>query len=323
FLLEGDRQKAAHFLKEYSELIDNENVNDLLHFNNYVLEYARQIKNLPLFLDSLVKGRLDILPMLSAQELLNFEMSEFRIRWNNNCGWREKLFWLGYNLPEYYKLEFPLCYHTIKEIFDVLLELDRKDSLGPFKRIFSELVVYIGRLKDKIDKYLLYLPDSCIDERCYWEKQKAFLRKVQNNNEPEMNLRDLSEGIFKHLRNIKDIQLQHGNPLPAIEADLDIADECMGLIQQVQDASIKQYCRQTMEQHTNDASHDLERFQAHPGSHVYVLRLARYALFLGDHEKAKKYFDDFLQSKISVLHYAHWIQHFHHELNQFFRHSVK
>ena len=84
----------------------------------------------------------------------------------------------------------------------------------------------MGRLKEDISSYILDLPDYCVDERCYWEKQKAYLRKIQQNNDPQTNLKDLFEGIFEHLRNIKDIQLQHGNPLPAIEADLNIADEC-------------------------------------------------------------------------------------------------
>jgi hypothetical protein len=106
--------------------------------------------------------------------------------------------------------------------------------------------------------------------------------------------------------------------LQAIGADLDIVDECMGVIQQVQEPSIIPYFRQTMERHLNDAITDLAKFRSHPATNEYVLRIARYALSLGDREKAKNYFNDFLQSKISVFHYADWIQRYHNDLAQFF-----
>lgn len=323
YLLMNDRQNATQLLIAYSELIDKENVDDLLYFHNYRIEYARQIKARALFLESLVTGRIELLPKISEQERLVFEISELRIRWNNSCGWDEKLFCLGHNLPEYLNLEFPLCYYTVKEMFDILFKLARRNNLEPFAGLFSQLIEFMGRSKKDINSYLLDLPDYCVDERCYWEKQKAYLRKIQQNNDSQTNLRDLFEGLFEHLRNIKDIQLQHGNPLPAIEADLNIADECMGVIQQVREPSIMPYFRQTMERHINDASTDLEKFRSHPVFNEYSLRIARYALFLGDQEKAKDYFTVFLQSKISIFHYADWIQRYYHDLAQFFNRPVE
>lgn len=92
----------------------------------------------------------------------------------------------------------------------------------------------MGHSKPQIINHIINLPDYCVDERCYWEKQSAYLRKIQKNNTPKTDLEELFNVIFGHMRNIKDIQLQHGNPLLAIEADLDIADECMGIITQLQ-----------------------------------------------------------------------------------------
>ena len=323
YLLMGDRPNASQFMNAYSELIDKENVDDLLSFHNYRIEYARQIKDRTLFLEALVMGRIELLPKISEQERLHFEISELRIRWNSGCGWEEKLFRLAHHFPEYLKLEFPDCYYTLKEMYNILLELARKNNLGPFEGLFSQLVEFMGRSKEDIDRYLLDLPDYCAYERCYWEKQKACLLKVQQKFEPQKQLTDIFEDIFEHLRNIKDIQLQHGNPLPAIEADLDIADESMAVIQQVQEPSVIPYFRQTMERHVNDACIDLAKFCSHPESSNYALRVARYSLFLGHELKAKKYFDDFLQSKNSVFHYAAWIQRYYNDLAEFFNRPVK
>ena len=53
YLFLGENKNAASFLDKYSNLIDKDNIDDLLKFNNYKLEYARQIKNKVLFLDEI------------------------------------------------------------------------------------------------------------------------------------------------------------------------------------------------------------------------------------------------------------------------------
>ena len=319
YLLLGDNKNALLFLGKYSDLIDKDNIDDLLRFNNYKLEYARQIKDKIFLLDTLSQGRIEILPKIPVQEQLVFEISELRIRWNNKCGWNKKLFWVRHSLPEYLKLEFPVRYLMIKEIFNVLLYLARTNNLGQFRELFSQLLNFIERSKKDIDLYVLELPDYCVDERCFWEKEKAFLRKIQKADKPQINLIDFYEGMFEHLRNIKDMQLQHGNPLPAIEADLNVADECMGVIQAIRDIAVIDYLRKNMQKHLDNACRDFEKFRRHPALNEYIVRIARYALFLGDEKRAKEYFDDFVRSKISIYHYALWIQNYYKELDSEFR----
>ena len=319
YLLYEDNKNAALFLDKYSNVIDKDNIDDLLKFNNYMLEYARQTENKVLFLDALTKGRIEILPKISYPEKLAFEISELRIRYNAHCGWDEKLFWIGHYLPEYLKLEFPDRYLTLKEVFNILRDLTKTNNLGPFAEIFSKLLAFMGQSKEDIDRYLLDLPDYCVYERCFWEKERAFLRKIQKNDEPRTSLIDLFEGVFEHLRNIKDIQLQHGNPLFAIEADLNIADECMGVICDIRGNSIVDYLRKNLLKHLNDACKDLEKFRRHPVSNEYIVRIARYALFLGEKKRAKEYYNDFVHSKISIYHYASWIQKYYEVLNKEFQ----
>ena len=319
YLLTGDNKNAASFLDEYSNLIDKDNIDDLRKFNNYKLEYARQIKNKILFLDTLTQGRIEILPKIPAQEQLVFEISELRIRWNTQYGWDEKLFWVRHYLPEYLKLEFPARHFVLKEVFNILRDLAKTNNLGPFADLFSQLLDFMGRSKKDIDQYVHELPDYCVDERCFWEKENAFLRKVQKTDEPQINLIDFYDGMFDHLRNIKDIQLQHGNPLPAIEADLNITDEGMGVAQEIRDIAVINYLRKNMQKHLDNACKDLEKFRRHPASNEYIVRIARYALFLGNKERAREYFDDFVRSKISIYHYASWIQNYYKELQAGFR----
>ena len=222
-------------------------------------------------------------------------------------------------LPEYLKLEFPARYHAIKEFFNVLYNPAKINNLGPFTNLFSQLLAFMRKSKEDIDRYLLDLPDYCVYERFDWEKERASLRRIQKADQLQINLIDFYEGIFEHLRNIKDIQLQCGNPLLAIETDLNIADECMWVICDIREKPIIDYLQKNLLRHLDDACKDLERFRRHPISNEYIVRIARYALFLGDKERAKEYYDDFARSKISINHYASWIQNYYKELNSEFQ----
>ncbi|MDP8315732.1 MAG: hypothetical protein RAP70_11800 [Candidatus Celaenobacter antarcticus] len=318
YLLNDDIKNATSFLNEYSNLIDKDNIDDLLRFNNYKLEYARQTKNKIILLDTLTQGRIEIFPKISAQEQFMFEISELRIRYNSGIGWDEKLFWVRSFLPEYLKLEFPDRYLALKEVFTILRDLARTNNLGPFADLFSQLIDFMRQSNDDINQYILDLKDYCVYERCSWEKEKVFLRRVLIADEPHINPIDFYEGMFEHLRNIKDILLQHGNPLSAIEADLNIADECMWEIPKIKDVNVRDYLQKNMQKHLDNACKDLENFRQHPTANEYVVRIARYTLFLGNKERAQEYFDDFQRSKISIDHYAAWIQKYYGELNHEF-----
>ena len=318
YLLINDNANAISYFSRYSELIDKENIDDLLKFNNYSLEYARQTRNRAFHIETLVRGRIEILPRLTEQERYVFEVSELRIRWNSQCGWDEQLFWLSYYLSEYLKLKFPSRYYLIKEVFIILRDLAKSNNLGPFAILFSQLLQFMEQSKQDIDQYLIDLPDYCVDERCFWEKEKAFLRKIQRTNESQRSFKEFCEGLFEHLHNIKAIQLQHGNPLSAIEADLNVADECMGLAQAIQEETIIAYLQQRLKEHLNQACNDLEQFRGHPVTNEYALRIAMYALFVDNKEKAKRYFDDFAQSKVSIHHYANWLQQYYQDLSKVF-----
>ncbi len=323
YLLNGDIKNAASFLDEYSNLIDKDNIDDLLRFNNYKLEYGRQTKNIILLLDTLTQGRIEILPRISTQKQLVFEISELRIRWNSGYGWDEKLFWVRRSLPKYLKLEFPTRYLVLKEVFNILRDLAKTKNLGAFTELFSQLRDSMRSSKKDIDWYVLELPDYCVYERFFWEKEKAFLRGIQKIDEPTIYSIGFYEDMFEHLRNIKEIQLHHGNPFLSIEADLNIADECMWVAQGIRDIAVIDYLRKNMQKHLDNACRDLEKFQRYPPSNEYIVRIARYALFLGDKERARKYLDDFVRSKISIYHYAAWIQKYYKELeNEFQRQST-
>lgn len=74
-----------------------------------------------------------------------------------------------------------------------------------------------------------------------------------------------------------------------------------------------------MREYLDNVCKDLEKFRRHPASNAYIVRIARYALFLGNRKQAKEYFDDFVRSKISIYHYKVGIQRYYMELESIFQ----
>ena len=117
-----------------------------------------------------------------------------------------------------------------------------------------------------------------------------------------------------HLRNIKDIHAEHGNYIESTDADLNIVDEAMAAATNLENPDMKGQMRNIMQEHFQVAIEQIERFKLHPETNIQKLRAAKYALFLGDKELARKYFEDFKQSKFSIHHYFIWLQKYYNEL---------
>lgn len=310
----GDPSEATLYHDEYFSLIDPQNVDDLLKFNNYKLVFARQINDRAMLLKAIEEGRIQILPMIPFNEKLSFDISELRIRFSHQIGWGEKLFEVWHHFEDYSKLDFPEKYHAFKEILIILENLFRSNNLGPFRQMFEDILNYFERASAEIEDYILNLPDYCVYERCDWEKEKVFLRRVVKGLiTPEMEFKNIQSRLG-HLRNIKDIHAEHGNYIESTDADLNIVDEAMAAATNLENPDMKGQMRNIMQEHFQVAIEQIERFKLHPETNIQKLRAAKYALFLGDKELARKYFEDFKQSKFSIHHYFIWLQKYYNEL---------
>ena len=312
-LLDGNTAKARSILEEYAGLIDRTNVYDLLKLNNYYLGFARQAKDQALLLQALETGRVQIIPKLSLSETLAFEASELRIRWNEKIEWQKALSLAETRINDYFRLDFPEQYCALKEIFLVLKELYKCNQLGQFGRMLERLVRYRQEVDAAIEAYLQKLPDYCIFERCNWEKERAELLRF-NPISTEAQYLSLLKQIIRHLENIKDTQLQHRNPLKAIEADLAIADEIMAQVTQTGSTAVENEFKPVAAQYTFAAVEAVQRFGDHPQTWEYNLRIARYALFLGEKELARRFFRAFKDAGVSIQHYADWLRVYYEQL---------
>jgi len=83
YLLDGEMSKAEYLFRDYRSMIDFDNIDDVLMWDNYSLAYYRQrgdLKNLKKVYDD---GAEHLPARLSPEELLAYRISELRMRWNN------------------------------------------------------------------------------------------------------------------------------------------------------------------------------------------------------------------------------------------------
>jgi tetratricopeptide (TPR) repeat protein len=318
-LLNGEHDRAASALEEYNALVDQSITEELVKLYNYHLAYARQTGDRPLFAKTLRHGQTRIVPRLSYQQRLIFEVCELRIRYNGQVGWMKTLRMVEARLDDYFDLDFPQQYWALKEIFGVLRSLAQSNHLGSFRKAFVRIVRYMEGIDGQIRDYLEVLPDYCVFERCSWEKERAWLLKFRKELGSKKQYLGMLKQMVTHLENIKDIHLQHRNPLEAIEADLNIVDEAMAQITQTGDSEVMGWGRPVMAQRVAQASDSVKFFANHPKTVEYNLRIARYALFLGDRALAKYHFKAFRESGVNVDHYASWLQDYYIVLKEAFQ----
>lgn len=313
-LLNGDRNEAKLYLDEYSGFVDPQNVDDLLKLHNYKLEFARQVEDKAMFVEALEEGRAQILPMISSKERLFFEVMELRIRSNNQIGLDEQLLEIQHYFSDYSTLELPEKYRAFKEIFIILEKLFWSSNLGSYRQMFECIWDYFEKAPVEIENYILSLPDYCVDERCYWENERVFLRRfVKGHITQEMEFKNIRSRL-EELKNIKGIHIDHGNHIEAIEAGLNIVDEAMACIANLKNANMKSQIRDIMQKQLRMAIEEIENFKVHPATNVLKIRAARYALFLNDRDVARHYFEGFRRSGVSIYHYAHWLQQYYDQL---------
>jgi len=318
YLLNGLYGMAQRELNNYKGFIETANVYDHLRFINYQMTYSRQISDTEMMLGTLEQINNEIYPELPSDQQLILKSNELRIRWNLNYKWDEILSWIEDHLSEYQNLPFPDNYYTLKEAYNILFDLAKVNKVGEFRKLFSKLIVFMGEIKADISQYIISIPDYCVNERCNWEYQLVFLSKVRRANKPNITLIDFHKRNFKHMSNIKDISLEHNNPLFAIKADMDIAEECMGGIRGTTNQDVIGYLKNTMLEHMDSVYKEIGNFEKKPQSFSFLIRISMYSLYLGDIERSKQYFNKFEESNININHYSKWIKDYYIFLKKYF-----
>ena len=282
--------KAEKWIEKYRAKIDENNANDLLEFDNLMLDYFRQSGDKAKLLSAIEQGRSLLYPKITEQQKLVYDISELRIRWNLQLLGPGHLAYIEQQLDKYLLLDLGERYQALKEIHSVLERLKDMNVLDPFLHFHERVLHILREMESEIGDHLVSLPEYCVNEKCYWLKELVYLQKIDKTNYD-------FEQVLQRLNNLKDTLSKNENYLEAMRAGLDISDEAMF---QKKNEIVWQSVQQTIK--------ELERFKGHPVEAECFIRIARYAFFVEQYQCAKEYFNRFEKKGVSSQHFADWIQ---------------
>lgn len=312
-LKKGNKQDAIKYFQEYETLFQDKTLNDMIEEFNLHLEFSRQNKNnyetSKVILDRYEK----IYPLLSKERQIIFDVNILRMMFNNKMNFEFVMNRINDNIDRYFTLKMPEKYFALKEINIPLREI-QFPQCHKYALVNNQINEYMTKkaLKD-IEIYINKLKDYEVNQRCKMEQEKV---SIQREWIKPYNFDD----IYSSMRDIKDIYRKNGMVIETIFIDLDIANECYAQDNYFQN-NIKPIPKMKMEEHVQLADERLMKLKKYPRIAEGNIRLAVYYMFLNEEEKAKKHLEAFEEAKISIHHFALWIQKDYERLCQKFKHN--
>jgi tetratricopeptide (TPR) repeat protein len=294
--LEKNYEKAKMWIADYRCQIDTSNVNDLHEFINFNLDYYRQKGDNEKILSTIETGRSVLYPKLTDKKKILYDIRELRIRWNSHFLKPSFLIHIEKQLDKYLILDLSDRYFSLKEINGILLRLKSMDELGPFLSFHEIVSHHLHEMESEIEKYLLTLPEYCVNDKCTWLLELASIRKIDGDQYDYQK-------VLQRLTDLKNTRLKSGNYLECLMVGLNICDEAM-----------YQKKKDLVWQSTQQSIKELERFKGHAIEAQCFIRIAYYANYVGQQKCAEDFFQRFLKTGISIDHFADWIQAYYTDL---------
>lgn len=299
-LQKGDKQKAIQYFQEYETLFQDKTLNDMIEEFNLRLEISRQNKNNYEISKVILDGYKKIYPLLSKERQIIFDIKILRMMFNNKMNFDLVMNRINDNIDKYFTLKMPEKYFALKEINIPLREI-QFPHCHKYAIVHNRINEYMTKnaLKD-IEIYINELKDYEVHQRCRMELEKVSVQKewIKPYN---------FDAIYSSMRDIKDIYQKNGMPIEAIFIDLNIAKECSAPDNCFQN-NIKTIPKIKMEEHVRLADEGLMKLKKYPRVAEGNIRLAVCYMLLNEKAKAKKHFEAFEEAKISIHHFASWIQ---------------
>ncbi len=190
YLLDGETSRAESLFRDYRSMIDFNNIDDVLMWDNYRLAYYRQCGDLNNLKKVYDDGAAQFAARLTPEERLAFQISELRMRWNNRIEWEEPLNNVCQHLGEYFALPFPGSFLAAKELCFIMKGLDEQQNPLYDSGLVTQLIAFLRKTAPELDRHLQSLPDEFVHERFNFTKDKAWLLQIlfdPSGKSPEQN----------------------------------------------------------------------------------------------------------------------------------------
>jgi len=294
-VLDHKLEDESKYIQQYQSFIDSKNLNDLMEYYNFLIEYYRQKGDKYNLSKTLEKSEEKTYSMMSRKEQLISDIYQLRIRWNNELLYSVVLDKIESQYIEYLNFSQVEKFNCYIEIHCVLQALRETGLLGTHIDMYNTNKENIGILLPELKEYFFKIPECCVSERCMtmWN----IVRANKCNSDYD------KDEVLRVLKDIKDTYSKHGNFIEAFNTGLDICDEA--LFQ-------KKY--EEMWKFTKLAIYETKQLSGHPVVTPAFIRIACYAYNAGELDISRDYVKLYEETGINISHYADWIQNYYNGL---------
>lgn len=161
-----DKSRVREYVQEYQRLFQDETLNDMMEEFNLRLEIARQNINNNKISKVILDEYKKIHPLLSRERQAFFDVNILRMMFNNQMNFDLIMNHIYDNIDDYFALNMPERYFTLKEINIPLSEV-QFPHCHKYALIHNQINEYMMKYALKeINEYLYKLKDFEVHERC-------------------------------------------------------------------------------------------------------------------------------------------------------------
>jgi len=339
YVRNGELEKASRTFEKFKTEFSNGGIYDKARFFSYQVVYGRQIGNRSLILDSIAAILIDVIPSLPKKSQLIMLVSTLKAVYDlspitpmltinsltvtmpdvhdNLTQLLTLLYAVRQKWEEISMLPFEKLFELNKELFYILTRLADSNLIEPFRQIYGELCSFFRDSIDSIDRKVLSLGEPFVYERWQWENNRLFAARFFQK---EMNQAEWPGYLTKVVDHMEDLiqELDDNDAvLLSVEAKLNLVDEVLATIDHQRGSSIQNKLIEKSRKYLAEADRQITEIGNHVSFCSSYIRIAFYAMTLGECSLCSKYYNSFLATGIAVQQFSQWIRQYFAEVERY------
>lgn len=310
---QGKLTEIEPYLLQLEQLINPDNLDHLLAFNNIKLNLARQLDDRHNIIATYEEAKKKILPKLNDEQRFYYQINNLRMNWNDDIDFEQALQQSMHEMLHHPEISTLQKLNTLKEVTGTIKQVMNQIGTRPdLMTYYSWLIMEWQRLQPEIDQLLDEIPvtlpgarDQMLRFKMESIKHKLFFQPPQKH---------LFDKIFELLCEQKKLWQGMHNGLGQLEALTLTIDEYISFCKQLNNPHFNQDFKQQALNALDEAKTLLERHDDNLAYGKYFIGMAYFSYKLNTNkEQAKIWLEKFDNIKLSLNHYSIWLRKYYQE----------
>ena len=204
-----------------------------------------------------------------------------------------------------------------KELFNIHTRLAGSNLIEPFRQIYGELCSFFRDSIDSIDRKVLSLGEPFVYERWQWENNRLFAARFSQERMNQAEWPRYFAKVVDHMEDLIQELDDNDAVLLSIEAKLNLVDEVLATIGHESGSSIHNKLIEKSRKYLAEADNQITDIGNHVSFCSSYIRISFYAMTLGECSLCSKHYNCFLETRVSVNQFSHWVRQYFAEVERY------